>query len=173
MLYIRKINKDVWINRPRCDSDSVSDLCTTNHELSVWRLTDIKDEEQLDRVALALAMGRSKPAELFLVPINPENLKDHKGNSFEVEVSNQDGETRFEKMKGEHKNFMLPSVFEMGYVASNIHDLLQNDDNLIYYNEIQIKDIFLKACNNGEIDPFALDKHWKGIFNNSNNQKGA
>lgn len=176
MLFVRKIKPEAWTDKPRYDSDSVSDLVTTNHELSVWRLDNIKDEDQLGRIALALAMSRSNPDPIYMVLIDPDKLIDRKGNPFKIELSDQDGDTRFEKMKDQHLNFMIPSIFELGHLASNIHNLLQEEDNIRFYTKQDIEDLFYKAYDKGEIDPDSdsLEKtKWKKLANIYRNHKGA
>lgn len=153
MLYVRKIKPEKWTGLAKYDSDSISDLETTNHELSVWRLNSKDDKENIDKVALALAMCCDKPAEIMLVLIDPDNLKDHKGRSFRMDLSEQEGATRFKKMKDEHVNFILPSIFELGHLASNIHELLKDISNVRYYNVQELADLFYEACDRDEISP--------------------
>ena len=57
MIYIRKIKESSWfMGQAPLDSDSISDLGTSNHELSVWQVPN--DKSNLDDIILALALTR-------------------------------------------------------------------------------------------------------------------
>lgn len=49
MVYARKINEDSWFGKDSLDSDSISELITTNHELSVWKVEDLSNEDKLSK----------------------------------------------------------------------------------------------------------------------------
>ena len=49
MLYARKISEDGWFGKEALDADSVSELGTKNHELSVWKVSDAKNNVGVDR----------------------------------------------------------------------------------------------------------------------------
>ena len=76
MLYARKITEDGWFGKEQLDADSVSELGTTNHELSVWKISDISDDKLVDNIALALALTKSKIEEFYMFFLDPEKLKE-------------------------------------------------------------------------------------------------
>ena len=121
MLYARKITEDGWFGKDNLDADSVSELGTTNHELSVWKISDMSDSSLVDNVALALALTKSKVEEFYMIFLNPSEIK--KSSKWIVETAEQEGDTRYSNMKGEHVNFIVPSFWEQGYLAEYIHKL--------------------------------------------------
>ena len=75
MIYIRKIKESSWfMGQAPLDSDSISDLVTSNHELSVWQVPN--DKSNLDDIVLALALTRDDTNGIFVVFIKKENIKD-------------------------------------------------------------------------------------------------
>jgi hypothetical protein len=70
MVYARKINEDSWFGKDSLDSDSISELFTTNHELSVWKVEDLSNEDKLNDIALALALSRDAVDEFYVVFID-------------------------------------------------------------------------------------------------------
>ena len=66
MIYIRKIKESSWfMGQAPLDSDSISDLGTSNHELSVWQVPN--DKSNLDDIVLALALTRDDTNGIFVV----------------------------------------------------------------------------------------------------------
>lgn len=108
MLYARKITEDGWFGKDKLDADSVSELGTTNHELSVWKISDVSNSELVDSIALALALTRSKVEEFYMILLNPSEIK--KSCKWIVSIAEQDGDTRYSSMKGEHVNFIVGTV---------------------------------------------------------------
>ena len=54
MLYARKITEDGWFGKDKLDADSVSELGTTNHELSVWKISDVSNSELVDSIGIVV-----------------------------------------------------------------------------------------------------------------------
>lgn len=74
MVYARKINEDSWFGKNSLDSDSISELITTNHELSVWKVEDLSNEDKLNDIALALALSRDAVDEFYVVFIDLDKI---------------------------------------------------------------------------------------------------
>lgn len=148
MLYIRKIKESAWfLEQKALDSDSVSDLGTTDHELSVWQVAE--DKSNLDKIVLALALTRDDTSGIYIVFIDYDNFTSkYKCN---ILVAQQDGNTAFTKRKSEHKNFILESFWEQGFLAEYIHGLLADEVNYMYYDEPRLLDVLTDAIKNGEI----------------------
>lgn len=148
MLYIRKIKENSWFQGNKSlDSDSISDLSTFNHELSVWEVAN--DKSNLDNIILALALTRNDTSGIYVVFINNEEIKDK--YKWDIRIEDQDGNTAFDAMKGDHKNFMLYSFWDQGFLAEHIHNLIQDEANYIYYDEPQLISLLSKAINDGKI----------------------
>lgn len=161
MLYARKITEDGWFGKEQLDADSVSELGTTNHELSVWKISDISDDNLVDNIALALALTKSKVEEFYIVFLDPEKLKEvHK---WAVEFIPQDGNTRYSIMKGEHTNFIVPTFWEQGVLAIYINEKIQDEHNYIYYDAAKIKKMAYDAMKGGKLlaDDIKNDGAWK------------
>lgn len=67
MVYARKISEDSWFDKSVLDADSLSELSTNNHELSVWKVTDVTSQDQINDIALALALSRDAVDEFYIV----------------------------------------------------------------------------------------------------------
>lgn len=159
MLCIRKISEDGWFNKPELDSDSISELGTVGHNLSVWEITNEKGKTNLDDVALALAMTRSKAEELYIVFLDTQIIdKEYK---WAVSLNPEDGDTIYTKMKGCHTNFVVGSFWEQGYLAEYIHALIDDTKNYKYYNPEEIKKLAYQAAKKGDLKKEELTKHWK------------
>lgn len=164
MLYARKITEDGWFGKEQLDADSVSELGTTNHELSVWKISDISDNKLVDNIALALALTKSKIEEFYMVFLDPEKLKEV--NKWVVEFIPQDGNTRYSFMKGEHTNFVVPTFWEQGYLAIYINEMIQDECNYIYYDAAKIKKMAYDAMKEGTLlaDDIKKDGAWKNAI---------
>lgn len=158
MLYVRKIKESAWFfGQKVLDSDSVSDLGTVDHELSVWQVAN--DKSNLDKIVLALALTRDDTSGIYIVFIDYSDfISKYKCN---ILVAQQDGNTAFTNKKGEHRNFILESFWEQGYLAEYIHGLLLEEVNYEYYDEPRLLEILADAIKNGEITIDELKAHSK------------
>lgn len=148
MLFIRKIKESSWFDGQKpLDSDSVSDINTTNHELSVWKVAD--DKSNLDNIILALALTRNETYGFYFVYINDEKLAEE--YKWEVPICEQDGNTAYQAMKGEHKNLILNNIWDQGFLAEHIYNLLQNEKNYGYYDEPKLLSLLSRAIIDGRI----------------------
>ena len=158
MIYIRKITESSWfMGQAPLDSDSISDLGTSNHELSVWQVPN--DKSNLDDIILALALTRDDTNGIFVVFIKKENIKEE--YNWDIIIKDQDGDTAFDEMKNEHKNFLLSSMWEQGYFAEHIFNLIQDEANYIYYDEPKLISLLSSAIDEGRISIDDLKSHNK------------
>lgn len=165
MVYLRAINSDAWLEvvsneRDALDSDVVSDLSTRNHELSVWEVDD--DLSNIDDVALAMALSKDQIRDLTLVMLSPKSMNESKKFNFYPEIQSQPGETAYTAMVNNHKNFMINSLWEMGFLAEYIAELISTnfERNCTLYNAQDIIKILNDRIVNGVIDETYL-KHNK------------
>lgn len=166
MLYVRALNPDAWMNvitgdTDPLDSDVISDLSTSNHELSVWEVDD--NLSDMDDVAVALALTRDEVRDLTLVKLSPIHMRTSKYYNEDLDIKEQPGKTVFDKMIDRHKNFMLPSIWQMGFLAEYISSLITNDfeSNCVIYDSTRLLDLINKAVDSGELDPDSLKKRGK------------
>lgn len=171
MLYARKLTEDAWFddngdkNAQHIDSDSATDLKTDSHELSVWRVPD--DQSNLDQIALAIALTQSEPKGFFVALINPEDVSEK--YSWSIPIEDQDGTSYYSLLNSEHKNFMVCTIDEIGYLVSQIHDQYISNDKFVRYSRTKIIDIFVKAIDGGLLKLDGLrhenKKKWELAYN--------
>lgn len=159
MLYIRKITEDGWFGKDELDADSMSELGTTNHDLSVWEITNSTNNSNVDDVALALAMTREKVEEMYVVLLDTTDINAR--YKWVVGLKPEDGNTKFTKMKGSHTNFVVGSFWEQGYLAEYIHALIDDTRNYKYYNVDDLKKLAYVAAKRGDLTAAELNKPWK------------
>lgn len=154
MVYARKISEDSWFGKSVLDADTISELATTNHELSVWKVDDITNQEQVDDIALALALSRDAVDEFYIVFIDIDKINTE--YKWKLQLHEENGVTGFEEMKGEHTNFVLLSFWHQGFLAEHIYHLLQNSTNYRYYDVATLVDLLDEAVHKGRIDRVML-----------------
>lgn len=150
MLYARKINSCSWFISEYDDSDSISELNTTEHTLSVWKVPD--DKSNIDDIALALALTRTKVDELYIVFMNLDQIEQK--YKWKVELVPQIGESKYEAMCSEHTNFKIETLWEQGDLAHYIHTLIHDEElqNYTYYSVPRLIDLLWNAIKNNKIE---------------------
>lgn len=132
MLYFRKIDETRWFGKQPLESLSVTELSTKDNELSVWM--DYKKVFDLD-LALAFILTQSCFKDIWCVKIPDEELS-KRG----IKLRQQDSGTCYERMRPYHTNIVVPTIWELGELASLIHDLVQNPQlNCRFYPESELK----------------------------------
>lgn len=159
MLYIRKISEDGWFGKDELDADSVSELGTTDHDLSVWEITNTTGNSNIDEVALALAMTRDKVEEMYVVFLDTTDI--NAKYNWAVGLNPEEGNTRYSKMKSCHTNFVVGSFWEQGYLAEYIHALIDDTRNYRYYNVDDLKKLAYDAAKRGDLSASELNSPWK------------
>lgn len=173
MVYLRKIEELAWIGKSADDSDSISDIGTTNHELSVWKVKD--DLSDLDDMALALAMTRDSTLGIMVVLLDPSAIESQTG--FKVSIEDQEGLSLYLAKNNSHKNFMLYTLSDMGCMASYIHSLIDTGQvaSFRYYDENQLRNLAEVKFRSGEFteDTVKSKGKWKKLYKDYvNSQKG-
>lgn len=163
MVYARKITEDSWFCKPVLDADAISELGTSNHELSVWKIYDVTNQDEIDDIALALALSRNAVDELFMVFIDPQKVSAE--YKWDIEFREQDGITGFEEMSKEHTNFLLYTFWHQGFLAEHINKLILDSINYRYYDVVTLVDLLDKSVKNGRIDRANLKAQY-GKWNN-------
>ena len=158
MVFVRKISENSWFGKESLDSDSLSELTTINHELSVWNIDDLSDETKINDIALALALTRNAVNDFFVVFIDPEKV--HKEYNWDLETLDEEGITGFEAMKDKHTNCVILSLWHQGFLAEHIHNLIQDNQNYRYYDVTTLVDLLHEAVINGRIDRNILKRNY-------------
>lgn len=156
MLVARKINEDSWSDMPLHDSDSISDITTKKHELSVWKVND--DLSNLNKVALAIALSRDYVSGIYLALLNPEEIKER--FSWDLDFQQSDGDTLYTTMRKDHINLMITTLTEMGYIAEYIHESMDSW-KIKYIDEIIIKEFLYNEAKAGHIENLKSKGRWK------------
>lgn len=147
---MRKIDLMAWDGKPADDSDSISDIGTKKHELSVWEVED--NLKNIDDIALALAMTRDDSKGIMIVLLDPAEIS--RMTDLNVQVEEQEGRSLYLSQNCMHKNFKICNLSEMGKLASYIHDIVEKRDSrkFIYFDELKLTDILWSKFRNGELD---------------------
>lgn len=117
MYYLRKISEQTWFAKPALDSDAISELSTIDHDLSVWKFSGNSiNSEEIDNLALALAMTRSKIEELYIVKIDLSKIQ--KMYKWTVALHEELGLSYFDRMNNKHTNLILEDFCIKGFLQS-------------------------------------------------------
>lgn len=140
MLFVREINRCCWINRHPLDAVCVSDLNNLDNEISVWEVQPSLSD--IDDIALAVMMRRDRVQEITIVFLDSVELN----NKYQILMHQTPGNSKFAIMNAKHSNFIVPTLWEMGYLTEHIQEKLQNPRaNTKYYSEPKMKSLLLAA----------------------------
>ncbi len=171
MLYARKITEDGWFGTDDLDADSISELMVDNHELSVWKINDVSNAVDVDKIALALAMINHKVEEFYMVLLDTAGIEAK--YRWVIAFSPQDGETHYTQVKGEHTNFVVETFWELGYLSEYIHELLNDERNYRYYDVITLRQMCYDAAKEGRITKNDVkDTNWKKVISELEKEQG-
>ena len=122
MLLFRKIDESRWFERGLLESASVTDLDTSDNELSVWMQKDGVADIDL---GLAFILTQRCFKTICCVKIPDERLE-----AAGLKTRQQDGDTAYVAMRPYHTNIVVPTVKELALLSEIIYELVHgNDDN--------------------------------------------
>lgn len=157
MYYLRRVSPDKWDGLPTDDSISLSDLNTSDHDISVWKVAD--DKSNLDQVILACAMANSKVKDFSYVLIDERDIE-----KLSLNVNDKLGRTMYVQMRGQHINIETNTGKELCALSVCIHDEYNNSCKDVTITEI--RDCLYRAVK--EHRAFSLEffdeedsKNWK------------
>lgn len=145
MRYVRKISENAWFIMPELDADAISELGTINHELSVWEVPD--NLNNIDDIALALAMSRSKVEEMFIVLLDIHDLK--KTYNWDMQFHKQEGNSYFSAMNNVHTNFEIETFWHQGFLAEYIKKKIEDPQNYKHYDVLTFQKLLYGAVKRG------------------------
>lgn len=145
MRYVRKISENAWFIMPELDADAISELGTINHDLSVWEVPD--NLSNIDDIALALAMSRSKIEEMYIVLLSIDEIK--KDYNWDVQFNKQLGNSFFTAINGAHTNFEIETFWHQGFLAEYIKKKIANSQNYKYYDVLTLQTLLYEAVKKG------------------------
>lgn len=140
MFYLRKINSDVWFVKDALDADCISDLRTIKNEVSVWQLDDACSD--IDQLVLAIALTRDEVSELYVA-----KLKDSDLTKLQMTFKNGVGNSNFFSYNDRHTNILANDIWDLGYLAEYISNLLKADE-YVYYSEDKIIEMLAQRIEN-------------------------
>lgn len=111
MVYIRKIDEVRWRNPHFYDSDIISDLVTSEHDLSVWCYEE-GNEDAKKKALLAMIMSRSEFKDFFYVELTDKDL-----SCCHFSLNHKEGCTQFVKYKNLHRNIEVKTVLGLTTLA--------------------------------------------------------
>jgi hypothetical protein len=126
-LLARKINRGRWIRKPYLPetairADSVTDLKTTNDELSLWRC---EGNDDVDQVFLALATGSHVTSfDTMDVVLLPEAELTNAG----VLIVSVAGDTAVEELKSRHVNLVRLDLERLGALAETLTEFVKRNE---------------------------------------------
>lgn len=167
MLYLRRISEDAWVDKPLHDSDSVSDLATQNHELSVWQVDDnLNNLNNFEDSVLALALTKDMACGIFVAVLDLDEIK--KAYNWNIKVTDQPGDTVYVALKDRHKNFEISHISEMGNLAEHIYKLILAQDSIRYVDEQRLTQLIAEKIDAKELAEEDLNKKgkWKRALKN-------
>ena len=165
MEYARKIKEEAWLwGQTPEDADSISDLGTTGHHLSVWKVNDANNSIELNDIALAMAMSRSKIEEFYMVLIDVEEFNGYYPDTI-IDLSNEDGSTQYVAMIDKHINLVVPQLWNQYNLSKYIHDKISKGNEYYYYSYDKILSLFKEAIKMGRINADDLSNGWRKCYN--------
>lgn len=165
MEFARKIKEEAWLmGQTAEDADSISDLGTIEHQLSVWKVSDERDSAELNDVALALAMSRSKIEEFYMVLIDIDEFNRQYPDTA-INLSSEKGATQYVAMIDKHINFVIPQIWNQYNLSKYIHDKInKGKENYYYYSYDDLVTLLKEAIKEGKINAEDLSDGWKKCY---------
>lgn len=153
MLYLRKIEEPQWKNKKLHDAVSISDLKTTDNDISVWK--DDGTPGLINKLALAFSLTTGRITDLWCVDI-PDNLL------VKFSFNPVPSSTIYSSMQNLHTNIVVPTLYEMGNLAEIIYNLIK-EGKQIYISEQELKECFYNAIIADEISIDFNDKRFRSF----------
>ncbi len=163
MVYIRKVEEIRWRNSHFYDSDVVSDLVTSEHDLSVWGYEE-GNAKAKERALLALIMSRSGFKDFFYVELTDPDLK-----RCNFSFNFKEGNTQFSKYKNLHRNIEVKTIIGLTTLAWILKRKISKGE-IQYMGVEEEKDLFIKYAIPSEMSHDELScKVYKKLFREKNN----
>jgi len=147
MLLFRKIDETRWAGKGYLESASVTELNTTDNELSVWMYDGTVEEIDL---GLAFILTQKCFKDICCVKIPDAELE-----AKNLQLRQENSGTPYIEMQPYHTNIRVPTAKELCKLAGIIYELYQDHQNTCkYFTETDLKMHFYKklAENKIEID---------------------
>ncbi len=151
MYYLRCIAPEKWESKGCLDAVSVSDLDTEDNDISVWQINDMSE---LEEAGLTIAMTKDRIKEVNVVIMEDKQLKE-----LGLEITDQQGTSRYAEKNNSHKNIYVPTFWEIGYLTEYIHNQLKDEKNFHYFAEAELNETLYKVVKKGSMNyQFMSDK---------------
>ena len=165
MVYIRKIEEFRWRAPHFYDSDTISDLHTDQHDLSVWSYRE-GDEEEKKKALLALIMSRCEFKDFFYIELTDKEI-----GFLKFDINDKEGDTQFKKYKYLHKNIEVKTVLGLTSLAWIIKKKVVREEAVLMEVD-DIKELVKQFATPSEMSfDDLLYKGFKQIYKECNNIK--
>ena len=144
MYYLRGIEIEKWDGKDNLDAVSVSDLRTSDNDLSVWQINDM---DELEEVGLTMALTKSSIKDVSVVILDADKISE-----LGLAITEQPGTSNYTEKNNLHKNISVPTFWEIGFLSEYIHEQLQDEKNFHYFAEEELKETFYKVVKEGNMD---------------------
>lgn len=146
-LLVRKIEKRKWKPREQLKvadipADAITGcLRTQTNTLSVWEISQNKEDKIINEGILALVTGPQQMhiESIDIVLLNPEELE-----SKELEIVQKEGQTQVEDLAQAHRNISNLTYAKLGMIAEIILKNIHNN-NVKRRTRLQITKIIIEA----------------------------
>lgn len=155
MNYARSIIKNRWKTDAPYNILSVEDAHTTNKgEFSVWLYDGVLDENKKKELALAIVMTRSHITDVNFITFDDTNIKKS------IKTSLQEGETKWIKYSGIHRNLILVDFSDVQWLMDYMWGKV-NASEVNFVSEKDLKKYFKECVLNNTIGQETIDAiHW-------------
>ncbi len=165
MVYIRKIEELRWRNPHFYDSDIISDLVTSEHDLSVWCYEE-GNEDARNKALLAMIMSRSEFKDFFYVELTDRELE-----RCNFSLNSKEGSTQFAKYKNLHRNIEVKTVLGLTTLAWVLKRKISKGE-FLHMEPDEEMDLFKSYADPSEMSIDELSwKGYKKLYKERNNIK--
>jgi hypothetical protein len=153
-LFIRKINRNKWLQVDEAPDDVSADaitgcMRTLHNTLSVW---EVQDENEIDEAVLAIVSAGDRLESVDVVQIDRECLVENK-----IDCIRTKGDTLVEELKDTHIDLSNLAYKELGIIACHIVDKFK-EKKVKRYTEGQIKAILRDAIQQERLETENLNE---------------
>lgn len=135
-------------------ADAITSLRTSDDRLSWWRCAD-DDEEDVDQVALALAVGpNNNRIDKFDIIVLPESILAKAGLASE----STEGETLVKDLRSRHVDLVRLDVERLAKVARILDPRIRSGDKVVQFTKAQLTTLVTTAIQDKRLDPNDLNE---------------
>lgn len=135
VITLSKWNKKISRQDAGIAGDAISDLRTTNNTLSVWKVSDKKDNDELLDLAVVAALNRDKLQKVSYVLLD-ESWLDDNNITFQSAPGKCDFiKSEYHDLKSKHIDLTEIDYKQLGILAEKISSILVNSSPMCFTNK--------------------------------------